>query len=103
MAPQTEQAHRTACASPRQPQFHRTVQEDAQHMNAIVRQDQLPGMPGPANLLEVISRAASDPNVDADKMDRLWHLHERISARQAEIAFNVAMTACQTEMPAVLR
>jgi hypothetical protein len=72
-------------------------------MNAVVAQQSLPGMPAPANLMEVISRAASDPNVDADKMERLWQLHERISARQAEIAFNTAMTACQQEMPAVLR
>jgi hypothetical protein len=73
-------------------------------MNAVVQhQDQLPGMPAPANLLEVIMRAASDPGVDAEKMDKLWHLHERISARQAEMAFNTAMNVCQAEIPAVLR
>jgi hypothetical protein len=55
------------------------------------------------SLLDVISRAAGDPNVDAEKMEKLWHLHERISARQAEIAFNTAMNACQAEIPAVFR
>jgi len=72
-------------------------------MNAVVqKQEQLPGLPA-VSLLEVISRAASDPNVDAEKMEKLWHLHERISARQAEIAFNTAMNACQAEIPAVFR
>lgn len=71
-------------------------------MNAVVQQQEMPGMPA-VSLLEVISRAASDPNVDAEKMEKLWHLHERISARQAEIAFNTAMNACQAEIPAVFR
>lgn len=73
-------------------------------MSAVIeRQQTIPGLPAPANLMEVIARAASDPNVDADKMERLWQLHERISARQAEIAFNTAMNACQAEIPAVFR
>ena len=55
------------------------------------------------SLLEVISRAAADPSVDIEKMERLMAMHERITARDAEIAFNTAMVACQTEMPRVLR
>lgn len=70
-------------------------------MNAIVRQDQLPGMPAPANLLEVISRAASDPNVDAAKMERLWQLHERIQAQQAAVAFAAALAEMQPKMPVI--
>jgi hypothetical protein len=70
---------------------------------ALQRQDQLPGMPQPSNLVDVISRAASDPNIDIAKMERLLEMHERISARQAEIAFNTAMNVCQAEMPRVLR
>jgi hypothetical protein len=49
-------------------------------------------------LLEVIARAARDPNVDIDKMERLLAMQERVQARQAEIAFNEAMTAAQSEM-----
>src|SRR6185369_1578137 len=81
-----------------------STQQGVVPMNAVVQKQQteMPGMPA-VSLLEVISRAASDPNVDAEKMEKLWHLHERISARQAEIAFNTAMNACQIEMPAVLR
>jgi hypothetical protein len=36
------------------------------------------------SLLEVISRAASDPTVDIEKMERLMAMHERITARDAE-------------------
>lgn len=49
-------------------------------------------------LLQVIERAARDPNVDIDKMERLMAMHERVVARNAEMAFNVAMTACQKAM-----
>jgi hypothetical protein len=51
-----------------------------------------------ANLLEVISRAASDPTVDVEKMERLMAMHERVTAKQAEAAFNHSMTACQEVM-----
>ncbi len=45
-----------------------------------------------AALIEVISRAASDPTVDVNKLERLMEMHERITAREAEKAFNAAMT-----------
>jgi hypothetical protein len=46
----------------------------------------------------VIERAASNPAVDIEKMERLMQMHERIVARDAETAFNEAMTACQIEI-----
>ena len=67
-------------------------------MNALVRQDQLPGMPEPANILDVISRAANDPNTDVAKMEKLLEMFERISAKKAETEFNQALTACQKQM-----
>lgn len=51
-----------------------------------------------ASLMEVISRAASDPNTDVTKLERLMGLYERIQGRQSEQAFNEAMNAAQTEM-----
>ena len=51
-----------------------------------------------AALLTVIERAARDPQVDVDKMERLMQMHERVQTRQAEQAFNAAMTAAQAEM-----
>ena len=50
------------------------------------------------SLLGVIERAAKDPSVDMDKMERLLQMHERITAKQAEAAFNYAMTKCQEAM-----
>ena len=67
-------------------------------MNALVKQDQLPGMPEPASILDVIARAANDPNTDVAKMEKLLEMYERISSKQAEAEFNKAMTACQKAM-----
>ena len=72
-------------------------------MNAIAKQDQLPGMPEPANILDVIARAANDPQTDVAKMEKLLEMFERVSARQAEVSFNSAMRAAQEEMPKILR
>lgn len=49
-------------------------------------------------LITAISRAASDPNTDIDKMERLMAMHERITAKNAEQAFNAAMSAAQRDM-----
>lgn len=51
-----------------------------------------------ASLLEVISKAARDPNVDIDKMERLLQMQERVEAKTAETAFNNAMNEAQSEM-----
>lgn len=52
----------------------------------------------PSTILQVLERAASDPNVDVDKMERFLAMHERLLARDAEAAFNQAMTAAQSEI-----
>jgi hypothetical protein len=72
-------------------------------MNALATQQQLPGMPEPANMLDVIARAASDRDTDVAKMEKLLEMYERISAKNAEVAFNAAMRAAQEEMPKILR
>jgi hypothetical protein len=51
----------------------------------------------------MIERAARDPNVDIDKMERLFQMHERIEARRAVQAYNAAMARAQEEMPAVAK
>ena len=51
-----------------------------------------------SGLLEVIARAARDPKVDIDKMERLIAMQERVQARDAELAFNQALNAAQSEM-----
>ena len=51
-----------------------------------------------ASLIAVIERAALNPEVDLDKMERLLAMKERIDAKQAETAFNAAMAVAQSEM-----
>ena len=74
-------------------------------MNSVVEsaQDQLPAVSEATSILQVIERAARDPNIDVDKMERLLAMHERIVARQAETAFNQAMADVQKEMPRIVR
>lgn len=51
-----------------------------------------------ASLLAVISRAASDPSVDIEKMERLMAMRERMEAKHAETEFNAAMSRVQSNM-----
>ncbi len=55
----------------------------------------------PTALIAVIERAARDPSIDIDKMERLLAMQEKIFAKQAETAFNDAMALCQAEMPQI--
>lgn len=63
-------------------------------MNNIATIDQQ----APSNMLEVIARAASDPTVDIEKLERLLALKERMDGQQAEAAFNDAMSRVQASM-----
>lgn len=54
-----------------------------------------------AAIFQIIERAARDPNVDLDKMERLMAMRERELNRHAEQAFNEAMKAAQAEMRAI--
>jgi hypothetical protein len=49
-------------------------------------------------LVSMIERAAINPEVDIEKMERLLEMHERIQSRQAEADFNASMTGAQSEM-----
>jgi len=51
-----------------------------------------------SSLMQAITRAASDPNVDIDKMERLMAMHERLVLRDAEAAFVNALKEAQAEM-----
>jgi hypothetical protein len=54
-------------------------------------------------LVNIIARAASDPNVDVDKLERLLAMQERVLAREAEQAFNTALLAAQDEIRPIHR
>lgn len=52
----------------------------------------------PANLLDVIARAAADPRVDMDKMERLLAMQERVMADQRKTAFFSALARLQARL-----
>lgn len=54
-----------------------------------------------AAIIAMIERAAVNPNVDIDKMERLFEMRERIEARNAERAYNAALAAMQPELPII--
>jgi hypothetical protein len=64
-------------------------------------QAQLPAVAESAAILSVIERAARDPAVDIDKMERLMAMHERMLARQAKAAYSAALAELQPKLPVV--
>ncbi len=56
-----------------------------------------------ASLMAVISRAASDPTVDVDKLERLMGMYERITANQAKSAYDAAFAEMQPKLPVIDR
>ena len=52
-------------------------------------------------LLEVIARAARDPSVDIDKMERLILMQERVQERNARISYYAALAELQTQLPVI--
>ena len=51
--------------------------------------------------MAIISRAATDPSCDIDKLERLMAMHERLQSKAAETAFNAAMAQMQADMQTV--
>lgn len=63
---------------------------------------QQPPEPAPENsVLAIIERAARDPNVDIDKMERLLQMQENVTARFAKGAFATALAQMQPELPEI--
>lgn len=71
-------------------------------MSAVVERPEEPVESSTA-IIQVIERAALNPDIDVEKMERLFALQERMLTRNAEMSFNAAMRAAQEEMPKVLR
>lgn len=75
---------------------------------SIIPQDgapssQLPAQTDAAALIHIIERAARDPGVDIDKMQRLMDMQERILIRNAKAAYAAALSAMQPELPVITR
>lgn len=56
---------------------------------------------GASSLMEVIGRAAADPNTDVDKLERLLGMYERITAQGAKAAFTSALAEMQPQLPVI--
>lgn len=54
-------------------------------------------------LLQVIARAAQDPSIDLDRMERLMVMQERLSAKKAEREFTEAMARFQATAPKIIK
>lgn len=54
-----------------------------------------------AAILQVIERAAANPAVDVDKMERLMAMHERMLAKRAEASFNADLAEMQPNLPTI--
>lgn len=54
-----------------------------------------------AAILSVIERAASNPDVDLDKLERLLEMRERVEAQQALKAFAAAFPDLQSSIPEI--
>lgn len=74
-------------------------------MTAVAKLDEQPTaqivQADSASIMAVISRAASDPSTDVDKLERLMGMYERLESRKAEQAYNEAMSAAQAEIGVV--
>lgn len=58
----------------------------------------------PADMLayaQIIERAASNPNVDVNKLEKLLDMQERVLSRRAEVAFNGAFAEMQSQLPVI--
>lgn len=74
--------------------------------DAVAKIEQAPApavQPESSALISMIERAARDPNVDIDKMERLFQMHERVAAQQAKAAYLSALSLMQSELPAAMR
>lgn len=65
------------------------------------RQAIAPVVTDSAAIMQVISKAASDPNTDVDKLERMMAMYERMENRKAEAAFNAALSKLQSELPQI--
>ncbi len=68
---------------------------------AIVEDQKSPIGNDASSIMAVISRAASDPQTDVDKLERLMGLYERIAEKNAKTEYAIAMAEMQKELPVI--
>lgn len=78
-----------------------TAQAVAERQEAPVANVEMHPASDSGSLIAAISRAASDPNVDIDKMERLMAMHERMEARSARLAYDADFAAMAPNLPEI--
>lgn len=76
------------------------MSEPARQQVASVRETAVTSTESAA-IIQVIERAAMNPDVDVDKMERLYAMHERAMERQARAAFASALAEVQPKLPVI--
>lgn len=57
----------------------------------------------PGSLMGAITHAASDPNVNVDKLERLMSMYERIQANNARARYTAALAQMQPELEGIVK
>lgn len=70
-------------------------------MSRTTERKELAPVSDAAAIIQVIERAARDPSIDIDKMERLLQMQERIVARQAKAAYADALARLQPTLPII--
>lgn len=73
-------------------------------MNMVAKNPEtatVPAMSEAGAVLSMVAKAASDPNVDIDKLERLMQMRERALEREAKAEFSSALTDLQAELPSI--
>lgn len=69
--------------------------------NELAETETQPPVEQAANIIQVIERAATNPDVDVGKMQQLLDMQERILDRNAKVAYTQALAAMADELPVV--
>ena len=70
-------------------------------MNQVVRANEVQPVTESTPMMSMIERAARDPAVDIDKLERLVLMQERSEAKHARQAFDEAMADMQPKLPSI--
>lgn len=70
-------------------------------MNAVTQRDETNVADYSGGLLSVIERAARDPSVDIEKLERLFALKERMDAQEAKKAFIESKITMRAQLPEI--
>src|SRR5690606_9401338 len=84
---------------PGAPGSERGIGASRMNSNAVATVERMPAPTSESgHVLELISRIASDPSADIDKLKELMAMHREMETERAIKAFNAAMNAAQSEM-----